>query len=587
MEISVWAPTPDRVQLRVGTDQAQLLSMTRDAGGWWRTEIDPAVHQPLDYAFLLDDDPIALPDPRSAWQPYGVHGPSRWVDIGTYPWTDQSWAGPQQGSGVLGGVFYELHIGTFTEEGTFDAAISRLDHLVELGVDVVGLMPVAAFPGRWGWGYDGAHPYAVHDPYGGPIGLARFVDACHRRGLAVSLDVVYNHLGPVGNYVNRFGPYFSDRHHTPWGSAVNFDGPDSAPVRRWVIDNALRWLRDFHIDALRLDATHEMHDDSARHVLVELSEEVAGLSGELGRPLALVAESDLNDPRVVTPVADGGLGMTAQWDDDVHHALHVALTGETQGYYADFAEAGALAKTLTDAFFHDGRWSSFRGTQWGAPVDRTVIDGRRFVVALQTHDQVGNRAVGDRIHDQLSAAQHASGATLCLLSAYTPMLFMGEEWAAGSPWQFFTDFDAHEPVARGVSQGRRAEFAEHGWLPESVPDPQDPATRAASVLRWDEPGRDEHARMLAFYRSLITLRRDEPELRDGRLDRVSVESDSQWLAMRRGRILVVVSFAAQPITVPLGDLTSARLALAWDPDSVALTAAGVGLGAHGVAVLIR
>ncbi len=560
--------------------------MTADRDGWWEYPLPDGTAYPIDYAFRVDGgDPT--PDPRSGWQPHGVHGPSRTVDTGQFMWTDAAWPGPCAGAGVLGAVHYELHVGTFTEAGTLDAAIERLDHLVELGVDVVGLMPVAAFPGRWGWGYDGVAPYAVHDGYGGPAALARFVDAAHARGLGVSLDVVYNHLGPVGNYLARFGPYFTDRHTTPWGPGVNLDGAGCEQVRAWIIDNALRWLGEFHLDALRLDAVHELRDDSPRHLLAELSDAVAALSRELGRPLALVAESDLNDPAMVTPTSEGGLGMTCQWDDDVHHALHTALTGEAQGYYADFAREGALAKTLTEVFLHDGGFSSFRGSRWGAPVDRARVDGRRFLAYLQTHDQVGNRALGDRIHPGLTPGQQAIGAAVYLLSAYTPMVFMGEEWAASTPWLFFTDFDEADGLAAAVRDGRRAEFAEHGWVAEDIPDPQDPGTRDASVLNWSEVSSAAHARMLGWYRALITLRRREPELHDGRLDLVTVQEDARagWLVMGRGELAVAVNFGGRPVSIPLGKPGTPQVVLCWDKSAVTLDAGVVHMTGHDAAVL--
>jgi maltooligosyltrehalose trehalohydrolase len=522
---------------------------------------------------------------------------------------------------VLGGVLYELHVGTFTPEGTLPAVEQHLDELVGLGVDVVELMPVAAFPGRWGWGYDGVHAYAVHEPYGGPAALQHLVDACHGRGLGVCLDVVYNHLGPSGNYLSRFGPYFSDRHHTPWGQAVNLDGPGSHEVRRWVVDNALRWFTEFHVDALRLDAVHDLLDDSPRHLLAQLSDETAELAGRLGRPLALIAESDLNDPRMVAPTAPagtptsgqaavqalavttglgftggldavvpqpppaakGGLGMTAQWDDDLHHALHALLTGERQGYYADFGSLEVVAKCLTEVFRHDGTWSSFRGQPWGHPVDRERQDGRQFVGYLQTHDQVGNRATGDRIGASLTPGQQAIGAALVMTSTFTPMVFMGEEWAASTPWQFFTDFDDPQ-LAQAVRVGRRTEFAEHGWDAADVPDPQSPATRAASVLDWSERGGGEHGRMLAWYRSLVDLRRRVPPLRTGRLDEVRVrwDDDARWLVVARGEWRVACNLADAGQRVPL-DVDGGEVVLSWS--SAEVSAQTVVLAGHDVAVL--
>ncbi len=511
--IEVWAPEATSVEIDFGApgEAPTREPMVRGDGGWWRWEGDHTAYAAFDYAFVLDGDEPALPDPRSSWQPHGVDGPSRLFDAAAHEWADSAWRGPRNGAGTLGGVIYELHIGTFTSEGTFDAAIERLDHLVDLGVDVVEVLPVAAIPGRSGWGYDGVDLYAVHDALGGPAGFQRFVDACHGRGLGVCLDVVYNHLGPSGNYLGRFGPYFTQAHLTPWGPAVNLDAPGSEEVRAFIIENALRWLRDFHVDALRLDAVHALVDEGERHLLVELSDSVAALADQLGRPLDLIAESDLNDTTMVTPTADGGLGMTAQWADDVHHGLHVALTGETQGYYEDFGggthtlpDGGpldVLAHVLSRGFLHDGSWSTFRDRAWGKPVDVDVLDGRRLVTYLQTHDQVGNRATGDRIGASITPGRIAIGAALYLLGPGTPMIFMGEEFGASSPWQFFTDF-TDEGMAEAVRAGRRAEFGGHGWSAADVPDPQSRATRDVSVLRWDELSSQPHAGLLEWYRQL-------------------------------------------------------------------------------------
>ena len=508
--VPVWAPAAQTVELYL-PGQDRLVGMIPVPGGWWTApfELEPGT----DYAFRVDGSPNR-PDPRSALQPDGVHGPSRTVDPDTWRWTDQNWAGKD----LRGSVIYELHVGTFTPEGTLDAAVSRLGHLVDLGVDIVELMPLAAFPGKAGWGYDGVGLWAVHEAYGGPDALARFVDAAHNAGIGVCLDVVYNHLGPSGNYLSVFGPYFTPAHHTPWGEAVNYDHDGSQQVRAFVIDSALRWMRDFHIDALRLDAIHEIKDDAAaaatpqRHVLAELSDAVAALSIELGRPLSLVAEADLNDVGVITPTSEEppakvpSLGMTAQWADDVHHALHVRLTGEDQGYYGDFAEVGAWAKAYGRAFLHNGTWSTFRERNWGAPVPEDT-DPRRFVVFGSDHDQVGNRAVGDRPSVILDDAALAATAALVLLSPYTPMLFMGEEWGTRTPFQFFTDHE-DDDLARSVSEGRVREFAGFGWDADEIPDPQAAATVEASRLRWSELDEAEHARVLAWYQALTTLRRN-------------------------------------------------------------------------------
>ncbi|HEY2831713.1 MAG TPA: malto-oligosyltrehalose trehalohydrolase [Sporichthyaceae bacterium] len=572
---AVWAPDASNVELLLG---GARTGGRRDADGWWRTAQQPMAGQ--DYGWLVDGEG-PFPDPRSAWQPNGVHELSRCYDHDAFGWTDAAW----RGRALPGAVTYELHIGTFTPAGTFDAAIERLDHLVELGVDLVEVMPVAAFPGVHGWGYDGVALFAVHQPYGGPNGFKRFVDACHARGLGVLLDVVHNHLGPSGNYLPRFGPYFTDSHHTPWGSAVNLDDAGSDEVRRYLIDNACGWLRDFHLDGLRMDAVHALHDTRAVHYLAELSEAVDALATAVGRPLALIAESDRNDPLTVTPRAAGGLGLTASWDDDVHHALHALLSGERQGYYVDFGSLDCLGHVLTSVFWHDGRYSPFRGRGHGAPVDRVHTPGHRYVVALQNHDQVGNRAVGDRLSASVSQGRLRIGAALLLTGPFSPLLFMGEEWAADTPWQYFTDHTEPE-LAAAVRDGRRQEFAGHGWSAEQVPDPQDPATVAASRLDWAEPAKEPHAGMLAWYRALLTLRRKRPELTDPRLDRVAVsfDADAKWFVLHRGGLRVVVNLAEHPQIVPPAGTVRAVLLTSSEPQPEA-SAAGLRLAAESVAIV--
>jgi maltooligosyltrehalose trehalohydrolase len=576
-ELSVWAPTAERLDLVTG---GVRRPMSPDEGGWWRLRADDLTHG-SDYAFAVDGgDPT--PDPRSRWQPHGVHASSRLYDHGAFAWQDAAWRGVP----LAGAVLYELHIGTFTAEGTFDAAIERLDHLVELGVDAVEVLPVASFDGTAGWGYDGVALWAVHEPYGGPDGFKRFVDACHRRGLGVVLDVVYNHLGPSGNYLSRFGPYFTELHHTPWGAAVNLDDAGSDEVRRWILDNALSWLRDYHVDGLRLDAVHALVDERAVHLLQEMSAEVDALAASVGRPLFLIAESDLNDPKVITPREAGGWGLTAQWSDDFHHALHANLTGETQGYYCDFGDLSALARTLTGGYFHDGCYSTFRGRHHGRPLDRAQVPAYRLVSYLQDHDQVGNRATGDRISATLSPGLLRIGAALYLSAPFTPMLFMGEEWGATTPWQFFTSF-ADPELGRAVSEGRRGEFAAHGWDSEDVPDPQDPATFERSRLDWAEVDKPEHADLLEWYRSLIALRKATPELTDPRLDRVEVDhdDDARWLVVRRKGVSVVCNLAAVEQPVPVGSPVDAVLlasavatadgdSVTMPPESVAVVRTG-------------
>jgi maltooligosyltrehalose trehalohydrolase len=532
-EIRVWAPKAPRVRVRTaGRDH----EMRPEDGGWWTADV-PELKTGDDYAFLLADGDRPVPDPRSLWQPDGVHLASRLYDHASFEWSDGGWTGRQ----LPGSVLYEMHVGTFTPVGTFDAAVGHLDHLVSLGVDMVELLPVGAFNGVHNWGYDGVAWYAPHEAYGGPDGLKRFVDACHRRGVGVILDVVYNHFGPSGAYANEFAPYLTDG-ATSWGSSVNLDGTGSDEVRRFIVDNALMWLRDYHVDALRIDAVHAMHDDRATHVLEEMATEVEALSAHLGRPLTLIAESDLNDPRLITPREAGGYGLHAQWDDDVHHALHALLTGERQGYYADFGSLDTLATVLSGGFLHAGTWSSFRGRTHGRPVDRATIPGHRFVAYLQNHDQVGNRATGDRLSATLPPRLQRVGATLLLTAPFTPMLFMGEEWAASTPWQYFTSHPEPE-LAAAVAAGRRREFAAHGWPEGDVPDPQDPATFERSKLDWTEAHQSPHREMLETYRRLIALRKSQPDLSDPRLDRIEVWYGDQYLAMRRGGCVVAANLA--------------------------------------------
>lgn len=542
---TVWAPEAERVDLVLGAGGERTEPMQATGEGWWAADAEPGDGR---YSFALDDgDP--WPDPRGRRQPDGVHAPSALVDMSTFTWTDHDWAGKP----LKGSVVYEVHVGTFTPSGTFDDAIERLDYLAGLGVDVIELMPVASFPGRSGWGYDGVALYSVHEAYGGPEGLQRFVDAAHAHGLAVWLDVVYNHLGPDGNYLPSYGPYFTDRHQTPWGVAVNLDGPGSDRVRAFFTDNVRQWFADYHLDGLRLDAVHALHDDQAVHLLEEMAAIADQISEATGVPRVLVAESDRNDPATVAPRGlggAGGLGLDGQWADDVHHALHVALTGEAQGYYADFADPQALPKVLGHSpFFHDGTYSSFRGRRHGRPVEPAVTPGWRFIVSLQTHDQVGNRATGDRLGHLAGSGRAAIGAALLLTSPYTPMLFMGEEFDASTPWQYFTDH-SEEWLAESIREGRQAEFAEHGWSGE-VPDPQDPGTVETSTLEWAELDQPQHAAMLSWYRTLIALRRRLPDVREAVLGEGAVARDGDLLLVRRGELNVVANLGDEPGRLPV------------------------------------
>ena len=557
-QYAVWAPDAATVHVavgRVGAEPApagdgppppghRRRMVPGERPGWWVAPVQEG--DDGRYTFSLDGGQ-GRPDPRSLSQPEGVHGPSALVDLSAYSWGDGDWAG----AGLEGAVLYELHVGTFTPQGTLSAATQHLDHLADLGVTMISLMPVAAFPGRHGWGYDGVALFAVHEAYGGAVALQEFVDACHQRGLGVCLDVVYNHLGPSGNYLSQFGPYFTDRHQTPWGAAINLDGPGSDEVRAFVLDNARLWLADFHLDALRLDAVHALHDERAEHILEALATLADDVAEQTGVPRSLIAESDRNDPATVSPRGPGGAGgqgLSAQWADDIHHALHVALTGEAQGYYADFADPQALGKVLTRSpFFHDGTHSSFRGRGHGRPVDLTVTPPWRFVASLQTHDQIGNRATGDRLGHGLTSGQAAIGAALLLTAPYTPMLFMGEEWGASTPWQFFTDHSEPELV-EAIRAGRAQEFAAHGWAAQ-VPDPQDEGTVSASRLHWEEVSDEPHATLLDWHRTLIALRRELPELLTTPLTESTLTRQGEVLVLTRGGVVVLANLAADPTQV--------------------------------------
>jgi maltooligosyltrehalose trehalohydrolase len=537
----VWAPAVERVDVKIGE---RAWPMERDQSGWWEVSVGEA-GPGTDYGFVLNRENAVLPDPRSLWQPCGVHGLSRVLDQSAFAWTDKEWRAPE----LKDAIVYEMHVGSFTAEGTFAAAEKRMEYLKTLGVTHVELMPVASFPGTRGWSYDGVDLFAPQETYGGPEGLKHFVDAAHAHGLAVLLDVVYNHLGPAGNYLGKFAPYFTSSHHTPWGDAVNFEDAGSHEVRCFFIDNAKMWLRDYHFDGLRLDAVHAYLDRSAIHFMEQLGTEVRDLECETGRRHVLIAESDLNDPRVVTERERGGYGLDAQWSDDFHHALVALLTGECSGYYADFGSMADVAKALREVFVYDGKYSAYRDRVHGRPVEG--LPRWRFLGFAQNHDQVGNRAKGERLSALTTPGRVKIAAALVMASPFVPMIFQGEEWAASSPFLYFTD---HEPeLGKLVSEGRKKEFAAFGWNPEEIPDPQDEETFARSKLKWDEIAEPEHAGVLGWYRELIALRRSEEDFAGSDVE-VEFNEKDRWLMMRRGRFLIAFSVAekAQKLRVPRG-----------------------------------
>jgi maltooligosyltrehalose trehalohydrolase len=572
-QFEIWAPLAQKMAVLIGGHKHRMQGP--DDHGVWRLVLDE-VGPGTDYAYLLNSDHTPYPDPRSLWQPRGVHGPSRVYRQEGFPWTDGGFAAPPLASAII----YELHLGTFTERGTLDAAIEKLDYLADLGVTHVELMPVASFAGSHGWGYDGVALYAVHEPYGGPDALKRFVNAAHQRQLSVLLDVVYNHFGPVGNYTGKFGPYLTDAHHTPWGGAVNLEAAGADQVRRFFVDNALMWMRDFHVDGLRLDAVHAFIDRSAIHFLEQLAVETEALSASLGRRLVLIAESDLNDPRVVSPREAGGFGLDAQWSDDFHHALFAWLSGEARGYYSDFGSLGQLAKALMQTFVYDGLYSRYRHRVQGRPA--ACLSQHRFVGYIQNHDQVGNRAIGDRISQIVGPDRAMMAAALVMTSPFVPLVFHGEEWAATSPFQFFADHEDPE-MAHSVSEGRKKEFAAFGWNPDSIPDPERRETFERSKLKWEEAGQREHAQMSTWYRDLIRLRRSTPSLNDGQPGHTQVTFDEseQWLTMTRGAIQVSCNLGSRPRKFPVapdgllllasaGGLRISDGALELAPDKVAI-----------------
>ncbi len=543
----VFAPSAETVDVRLLSPRERVVRLEREDRGYHHG-IAEGVEAGALYLYRLDRGK-ERPDPASRHQPQGVHGPSMVTDPGAYAWRDGEWRGTPLSSYIL----YELHVGTYTPEGTFDAILPRLEYLADLGITAVELMPVSQFPGRRNWGYDGVYPFAVQESYGGPEGLKRLVDACHLRGLAVVLDVVYNHLGPEGNYLTDFGPYFSDRYRTPWGSALNFDGPGSDEIRRFFRENALYWLREFHVDALRLDAIHGIMDFSASPFLSELAGAVGNFRKREDRMAYLIPESDLNDARVVTPREAGGYALDAQWCDDFHHALHALLTGERDGYYGDFGGIGDMALAFTDGFVYSGRYSAYRRRRHGSPARH--LPAESFVVFAQNHDQVGNRMLGDRLASLVSFESLKLAAGVVLLSPFLPLLFMGEEYGEVAPFLYFVQH-GDENLIEAVRKGRKEEFAAFGWKGD-VPDPQDEGTFLRS--RPDTELRDSghHALLLSLHRELIRIRKTDPVLR--RTDRegmevVPFEKERALSILRRdgsARSAAVFHFGDVPASLPL------------------------------------
>ena len=536
-EFIVWAPFSEDLKLKIVSPEDRMVSMNRDRQGYWRT-VTGGVTPGTRYLYKLNSAE-SRPDPASNLQPAGVHEASEVVDHTAFHWTDKEWRGIALDEMII----YELHIGTFTPEGTFDAVIGRLDALRSIGVNAIEIMPVAQFPGERNWGYDGAYPFAVQNSYCGPEGLKRLVSACHARGLAVILDVVYNHLGPEGNYLGSFGPYFTPKYKTPWGNAINFDDAHCREVRNYFIENALYWFRHYHIDALRLDAVHAIYDNGPYHILRELADITSQYSKTQGRKFYLIAESDLNDPKVVRSSDAGGYGIDAQWCDDFHHSLRTIITGEQRGYFSDYGRIDQLAKAYKEGFVYSGQFSRFRDRAYGA--SSKDIQGHRLIVFSQNHDQVGNRMLGERLTLLVSFEELKLAAAAVFVSPYIPMLFMGEEYAERSPFLYFVSHSDSDLIT-AVREGRKAEFASFRWQGEP-PDPQGVEVFLKSKLNWHERTEGEHNVMLKFYERLIEMRKTIPALAS--LNKDSLEACVQepgLLLLRRWKdashILCVMNF---------------------------------------------
>jgi maltooligosyltrehalose trehalohydrolase len=534
----VWAPLKRDLQVKIISPAEDTFRMKKRDDGYFEAVLE-GIEPGSRYVYVIDGK-LERPDPVSHFQPEGVHLPSEVVMHSAFKWKDSNWRGLRLEDYII----YELHAGTFTGEGTLDALRGRVPYLLELGVTAIELMPVGQFPGTRNWGYDGAYPFAVQNSYGGPEGLKRFVDECHGNGLAVILDVVYNHLGPEGNYIGDFAPYFTDRYRAPWGQAMNFDGPYNDGVRRFFIENAIHWFERYHVDALRIDAVHGMFDMSAKHFLQELQECVRDRIAD--RPTYLIPESDLNEVRLINPIEQGGYGLDAQWNDDYHHALHTLLTGEDTGYYMDFGELGHMAKAISEGFVYSGQHSKFRKRGHGSStVERPP---QQFVVFSQNHDQVGNRAQGDRLTTSLSTEQLKLACCMVILSPNLPLLFMGEEYAEKAPFQYFVSHSDHALV-EAVRKGRKREFASFGW--QDVPDPQDESTFLRSKINLERSHEGNHREMFDFYKTVIKLRKEFAPLHEVRREDMDVVEFERALLVSLPGMFYAANFDNDPVEIKI------------------------------------
>jgi len=543
---TVWAPHSENVELIIQGEESPI-AMVKDTYGYWQSEGLNNIGKGSKYMFKLNDEQ-KLPDPASQSQPEGVHAWSEVVDHSDFQWSDHSWQPPSLADMII----YELHVGTFTTEGTFDAIIDKLDHLQTLGINAIEIMPIAQFPGQRNWGYDGVYPFAAQNSYGGVSNLKRLVDKCHQSGIAVILDVVYNHMGPEGNYLSLFGPYFTEKYNTPWGAALNFDDSYSDHVRNFFLQNAIMWLKDFHIDGLRLDAVHAIMDTGPVHFLKELSLIVDDLEGETGKSYVLIAESDMNDVKIISDYKVGGYGLEAQWTDDFHHAVHTLITGELGGYYSDYGSLEHLAKSFKQGFIYDGIFSNFRNKLVGT--DPSNNSKYQFVVCIQNHDQIGNRMLGERLSTVVDFEKQKLAAGIMLISPFVPMLFMGEEYGEDQPFQYFVHHGDPELV-KAVQEGRKREFDSFKWMGE-VPDPQSEKTFQDSTLNWNYEDNNHKSQLFQYYQQLIRLRKKGAFLPFGSVQTEILEGKNILKIMGTGdtgNIIAYLNFSDRKETVTVSD----------------------------------
>ncbi|MEJ2615296.1 MAG: malto-oligosyltrehalose trehalohydrolase [Ignavibacteriaceae bacterium] len=496
-EFKIWAPKAEELALKIISPQEKIIKLEKDEFGYWEARVKDILPRTR-YLYKINNSD-EKPDPASNYQPEGVHAVSEVINHSLFNWTDKNWKGLELKEYII----YEIHTGTFTKEGTFESIIPKLEYLKELGITAIELMPVAQFPGNRNWGYDGVYHYAPQNSYGGPEGLKKLINSCHNLNMAVILDVVYNHFGPEGNYTGKFASYFNPFYHSPWGDAINFDGPYSEPVRNYFVENAIYWFSNYHIDALRLDAIDRIYDMSASHLLLEIAERTRQLSSEIGRKFYLIAESDLNDNKIIRPISEYGFGVDAQWSDDFHHSLHSLLTGEKQGYYQDFGSESDLIKSIRDTFVYTGQYSGYRKRRHGNSA--LEMKPEQFVINIQNHDQVGNRAMGERLSQLISFEETKLAAVTLFISPYIPLIFMGQEYNEENPFLYFVSFN-DQNLIDAVRKGRREEFLSFNWV-EEVPDPQSEQTFLSSKINWKLVNEGQHKVLLNFYKYLIKIRK--------------------------------------------------------------------------------